>query len=172
MHQDLCDWAQQVTFIDWSHNIVVINQNSSGIWEMSKHIVNTLLKISKQLSFYSIWSDSHTGWSFCCKINKSKALKRASIFQRKIIACAVNNPNQKDELSKDHPVSSVCMCLSVGLCVSYLLDPCWEQRCCKQGTTHDVLQRASVNVSLWEYAINPQTHANVRTMKQVWGPEN
>lgn len=41
----------------------------------------------------------------------------------------------------------------------YLQDPCWEQRCCKRGTTH-VLQQTSVNVSLWEY-----THTNTNTCK-------
>ena len=38
--------------------------------------------------------------------------------------CAVNNPSLWDKLSEDRRGPSVCMCLSVGLCVSYRQDPC------------------------------------------------
>lgn len=74
-----------------------------------------------------------------------------------------NNPSHWD-----HPTSA-CVCLSVGLCVTSMQDTCWEQRCCKWGTTDNVWQRVPLHVS-FEDTQNTQacTHSHKRQDTGIW----
>lgn len=71
-----------------------------------------------------------------------------NVSQRNTLKFGANNPSCSDKLSEEHPGFSGCVRLFVGLCVSYRQDPCCEDRCCKQGATHNVLQWVSLKVSL------------------------